>query len=626
MKKIGDTVITGVAIISSGLLLCLCMPALAQAEESDLAITAIKPYHYEWFDDYDIAKGSPWFNLKNYVGVTVENNWVVAAESFEVTLYADGQQIGSETVEGLSADDAIDVTFEWIPEGEDPLSWADTAEGAILSYTDTNKIYTLRAVVDEEGNVSEGNEDNNEFSEDQEVAWNGYMADEPLENYRHDTIKGGILYTSGDGQYRSGDIGDDGTKYGTYYNINYDLEIEDGTKLARMYIYYTWSKPKRAGEPKAPKIGVTLETPSYNSEDLSMEKSYNEIKGDLPEPYGTYKYHAWGTYAYDITDYMKESGTYVVSVTNLNDGSDEDFATAFSFAPPAILVVYEDTSAPEREYWILEGADILIGGRRGEAGFLDLDECRNEAEFRGEHLDLEIEEVVLCVVSPWADDSEDDVIEFNGRELGEGLYKGYHHDWSSSEDITGISMTIGAGEAQIGMAAIDVTKYLEDYDNKVIQGDDGDNMMPVNAFLVITYKTSFDTGSPESPYPSISGTHNGTITVYQNITVNRMYTTPCPGTGGHSEFVKIWNETAGDCAEARWDGYTGDYLNISFNRTLTLKKDVIYNYTIRTGSYPQIHHMDELEVDDGLGIIRCTKFVDVNGKEYNNLIPAIKLY
>jgi hypothetical protein len=465
-----------------------------------------------------------------------------------------------------------------------------------------------------------------ENEKEQEVAWNGYMADAPLEHYVHDTVKGGILYTTGDGQYRSGDSGDDGTKYDTSYSINYDLEIQDGAKLARLYIYYTWSKPKRAGEPKAPKIGVTLETPSGNSEDLSMDKSYSDIKGDLPPPYSTYGYHAWGTYAYDITDYMEESGTYEVSVTNLNDGSDEDFATEFSFAPPAILVVYEDTTAPEREYWINEGADILIGGRRGDAGFLDLDECCNEAEFSGEHLDLEIEEAVLCVVSPWADDSEDDVIEFNGRELGMGLYNGYHHDWSSSEDIKGISMAIGAGEAQIGIAAIDITDDLEDYDNEVIQGDDGDNMMPANAFLVITYKKSFDTGSPESPYPSISGTHNGTITVYRDITVNRMYTTPCPGTGGHSAFVKIWNKTIADCAEARWGGYTGDYLNISFNRTLTLKKGAIYNYTIRTGSYPQIHHRDELEVAKGLGIIRCTKFTDVNGKEYNNCIPAIKLY
>jgi hypothetical protein len=483
MKKIA--LITGVGIILSCLLLllCLCMPALAQAEEQGIAITAIKPYHYEWSEDDDIARGSPWFNLKNYVGVTVKNNRNTTAERFEVSLYADDKPIGSKPVEGLSAVDAIDVTFEWEPKDEDPLSWADTAEGAILSYTDTNWDCTLKAVVVEDGKEIAENETK------QEVAWNGYMADAPLEYYEHDTVKGGLVYTTGDGQYRSGDSGDDGTEYGTSYSINYDLEIEDGAKLARMYIYYTWSKPKQAGEPKAPKIGVTLETPSGNSEDLSMEKSYNDVKGDLPEPYGTYKYHAWGTYTYDITDYMKESGTYVVSVTNQNDGSDDDFATAFSFAPPAILLVYEDTTAPEREYWILEGADILIGGRRGDAGFLDLEECRNEAEFRGEHLDLEIEEAVLCVVSPWADDSEDDVIYFNGRELGRGLYTGYHHDWSSSEDdIKGISMTIGAGEAQIGIAAIDVTRYLEDYDNEVVQGDDGDNMMPANAFLVITYE------------------------------------------------------------------------------------------------------------------------------------------
>jgi hypothetical protein len=490
MKRIAQ--ITGVGIILAGLLLllCLCMPALAQAEEPDLEITAIKPYHYEWLEEQDMAKGSPWFNLENYVGVTVKNNGTATTGNFEVILYAsDDEQIGRKTVDELKENATTEVKFEWTPEGKDPLSWEDNAEGAILSYTDTNRIYTLKAVVDEEGEVSEEKEDNNERTKDQEVAWNGYMVDAHLENYVHDTVKGGILYTTGDGQYRSGDSGDDGTKYDTYYNINYDnLEIEDGAKLARLYIYYTWSKPKRAGEPKAPKICVTLETPSRNSEDLSMDKSYNDIKGDLPEPYHTYAYYAWGTYAYDITDYMEESGTYTLSVTNLNDGSDDDFATEFSFAPPAILVVYEDSTAPEREYWINEGADILIGGRRDEGGFLDIEECRNEAEFPGVHLDLAIEEAVLGVVSPWADDSEDDVIDFNGKELGEGLYKGYHHDWGSSEDIEGISMKIGADEAQIGIAAIDVTRYLEDEDNEAVQGDDGDNMMPANAFLVITYE------------------------------------------------------------------------------------------------------------------------------------------
>ena len=484
MKKTVTVVAIVFALSCLLLLLSPSMPAPALAQElPDLTITAIKPYHYEWSEEYDIAKGYPWFNLKNYVEVTVKNNRnATVEESFNVTLYADDERIRRETVEGLPADGVIDVTFEWIPEGEEPLSWTDSAEGAILFYTDTNRIYTLKALVDKDNKILPENE------KEQEVAWNGYMADAPLENREHDSVNGGIVYTTGDGEYRSYESGDDGTRYNTYYDINYDLEIADGAKLARLYIYYTWSKPKRAKEPKAPKICITLKTPSGNIHDLNMEKSYNDIKGDLPD--SSYKYHAWGTYAYDITDYVKESGAYVVSVTNRNSGSDSDFATEFSFAPPAILVVYEDRTSPKREYWINEGADILMGGRdkRSEGGFLDLEDCLNHAVFPGEHLDLEVEKAVLGVVAPWADDSEDDVIYFNGRKLGRGLYNGYSNAWRSSKDIKGISMCVGADEAQMGVAAIDVTDDLEDYDNEVIQGDDGDNMMSANAFLVITYE------------------------------------------------------------------------------------------------------------------------------------------
>lgn len=52
--------------------------------------------------------------------------------------------------------------------------------------------------------------------------------------------------------------------------------------------------------------------------------------------------------------------------------------------------------------------------------------------------------------------------------------------------------------------------------------------------------------------------------------------------------------------------------------------DHAYNYTIKTGSYPLIHHTDELKVKSGT--IRCTEFVDINGRVYNDWIPAIKLW
>ena len=131
----------------------------------------------------------------------------------------------------------------------------------------------------------------------------------------------------------------------------------------------------------------------------------------------------------------------------------------------------------------------------------------------------------------------------------------------------------------------------------------------------------FDTD--EGTYPSIFGTHEGTITPSQDIPVQKMYTYPCAGTGGHSEYVKIWN-TTGWSTEATWGGYIGDYHNIVFSEPFMLYAGETYNYIIETGSYPQIHHWDELEVEGGT--IRCTKFTDANGKIYYDWIPAIKLW
>ena len=133
----------------------------------------------------------------------------------------------------------------------------------------------------------------------------------------------------------------------------------------------------------------------------------------------------------------------------------------------------------------------------------------------------------------------------------------------------------------------------------------------------------FDTGASANPYPSIFGTHNGTIKPNQTIKVSKLYTYPCIGTGGHTEYVRIWNSSDWNVT-ASWDGYKGDWHNISFSESFTLQPDVEYNYTIRTGSYPQIHHMDALSTTNGW--INGTKFTDANGKIYYNWIPAIRLW
>jgi hypothetical protein len=141
-------------------------------------------------------------------------------------------------------------------------------------------------------------------------------------------------------------------------------------------------------------------------------------------------------------------------------------------------------------------------------------------------------------------------------------------------------------------------------------------------FSTIGGSKVFDTGASENPYPSISGIHNGTIKLNQTITVSRLYTYPCTGTGGHSESVRIWNSTLD--VHATWEGYVGDWHNLSFLESFTLVLNETYNYTIITGSYPQLIHESSKEVTEGL--ITCTKFTDANGKKYDDRIPAIRLW
>ncbi|MCK4731111.1 MAG: PKD domain-containing protein, partial [Methanophagales archaeon] len=132
----------------------------------------------------------------------------------------------------------------------------------------------------------------------------------------------------------------------------------------------------------------------------------------------------------------------------------------------------------------------------------------------------------------------------------------------------------------------------------------------------------FDTGSPSNPYPSIMGNHTGTIKPNHTVIATKLYTYPCVGTGGHTEYARICNKTWN--ATATWEGYVGDWHNISFDKTVVLLAGETYNYTIRTGSYPQIIHESPFNATGGE--ITCTKFTDANGKVYYDWIPAIRLW
>jgi len=129
----------------------------------------------------------------------------------------------------------------------------------------------------------------------------------------------------------------------------------------------------------------------------------------------------------------------------------------------------------------------------------------------------------------------------------------------------------------------------------------------------------FDTGA--GTYPSISGTHEGTITLNKTLTVHKMYTYQCAGIGGHTEYVRFYG-TGLDVTKT-WCSYNGGYHNITFEPSITLYANTTYTYEIKTGSYPQIIHAQSRSTANGT--INCTQFTDANGHIYDNGIPAIRL-
>jgi PKD repeat protein len=200
-------------------------------------------------------------------------------------------------------------------------------------------------------------------------------------------------------------------------------------------------------------------------------------------------------------------------------------------------------------------------------------------------------------------------------------------DASNSSDpdgtIANYNWNFGDGNITNTTEAIITHSYFSagDYNVTLTVMDEDGATNTTSMTIAVSEKLVFDTGP--GTYPSIFGTHNGTIKPNHTVIATKLYTYPCAGTGGHTEYAKIWNETW-DGVEAYWTGYTGDWHNISFNTMFTLYANETYNYTIRTDSYSQIIH--ETPFNATGGTITCDKFIDANGKIYYDWIPAITLF
>ena len=430
-----------------------------EAYGSDLVVSMIDAYHNRtYFPDLTIP---PCFNLSNEVDVKVENTGSIAASKSNLSLYADDEFIGKMNVPAIGAKSSVTVQFKWTPAGCDCEGGADPV------------VYSLKAVADCDNDVTELYETNNELTVQETAYWAGYSADESLVTVMNGTIRGGLLYTTGDGVYKT-----------LYYHgdtavVHYDVNMPSGAAvvLARLNVYYTWS----SHDYPLMEVNIANQTGIYT---VPLTVSYNDRPCDNPAI--SYDY-PFGNYVYDLTPYIKESGSYTVTVKNSGNATNE---SDFCISAPGIVLLYQDDTKPLYKYWILEGADVLEGGRREGGGNLALEECINNATFEG-GIDMnKAAGATLGLATPWGGATWGEYhsyLYFNGDEIGKDVYHGYGAPYSQTLDS--ISMYVGGTNAQMGVNVTNVSCYLTDGDNVVGQGDDGDSMMAANAFLFVEYET-----------------------------------------------------------------------------------------------------------------------------------------
>lgn len=272
---------------------------------------------------------------------------------------------------------------------------------------------------------------------------NGYIADKPLETYAHDTIKGGLYYSVGNGYY-SGKI-----YPGDVYTVTHNVDLPEGAtvKFARLYNYWTWSAEGVTGRYPEMKL-------SFNGKELKPEKEYSDRKG-----WGIYDYPT-GTWAYNVSAFVNGSGTFRTDIENTGPA-----ASFVCLDGVGLLIVYTDPKGKDIEYWIGEGADML-NSQMDENGNPKYYATPNETitQMLKPTLQLPIRSATLWTVAQ------------SGNWLNNTLLV-------NGEKFPGINE--GKPYPDLDVNVSDITDSLKSGENSILFQDIGDYVVPSGAFLVI---------------------------------------------------------------------------------------------------------------------------------------------
>jgi|GEM_PF-399336 len=286
---------------------------------------------------------------------------------------------------------------------------------------------------------------------------NGYVADKPLEVYSHDTVRGDLTYTVGSSYYS-------GKVYpGDVYSVSHNVNLPEGAtvKLARLYVYWTWSAEGVTGRYPEMKL-------SFNGKELEPEREYSDRKG-----WGIYDYPA-GTWAYDVSAYIPGSGAFSTDIENTGPG-----ASYVCFDGVGLLLVYTDPNGKYIEYWIGEGADEL-NSQLDESGNPLYYTTSNQTicEMLRPALQLPVRSAALWTITQ-SGDWEDNTLLVN------------------EENFSGVCS--GKPYSDLNVDVRDITACLKSGENSILFQAVGDYVTPSGAFLVLEKDSPAEETQVDSP-------------------------------------------------------------------------------------------------------------------------------
>jgi hypothetical protein len=292
-----------------------------------------------------------------------------------------------------------------------------------------------------------------------------YAGDKPLDTVFHDKVEGRIFFSLGDSRY-SGVI-----NYNETYAVNFDVVMPENAivKLARLYIYWVWSKDGNMG------VYPTMEAMGTNGL-LTEAVNYTDNKGFA----GLYDFFS-GVNVYDVTSDVGENYRVVTRNADAN-------GSTFVIQGIGLLVIYECQECPIVEYWVNEGADMLYADYGITPGM-----ATSKIHFDGDIELKNIRKASLITAVPSAGytasgETAHNRLYFNEEVNGPGSFSflkkilklvfgyesGIWNDVYFSNDIM-----------QIGVDERDVTKYMKPSNNFAAVQDNHDYMTLTNAVLYI---------------------------------------------------------------------------------------------------------------------------------------------